>query len=253
MKSLARLKDNRRLLIITSVAVLLLAVSGYIWWGNTTWASYHTAYGEQKAQTKAKIDEALKLPATNTKERIDKLEHLVGAASGEGLDCGVSGMVSWQQSINGTYKVWQQECAATQASVASFNNQLVTISEYAKSEHALAATLSTALGSTNGKVTEGGFSAVLNKWKTAATAVKGMNVSKEFTPVKTKAQKAVDGVVSVWQALVAAHTAKNEANYTKAMKALPAAYSAMDDIEKESVKQLVGLSTTLQTRYEAAF
>jgi uncharacterized protein (DUF342 family) len=200
---------------------------------------------------------ALKLPTSSATQRTAKLKALALASKiildGEKSSCKVSGLIGWQQSINTTYKKWQQECDATQKSIESLGDELHAASSYMKSEHELAIILSAALGVTKDKVTEGHLSTVLTKWKTAESAVKAMGVSEEFNPVKVTAQKVVGDVAAAWQSLVTAHVAKDETKYEKALKTVASAYSAIDDIEKESTQQVTRLSKTVQSRYEAVF
>jgi hypothetical protein len=250
-----RLNANRRIVTIGGVAVLLLALAGYAFWSNATWASYHASYGRQKDEMKASVDTALKMPASSTKERAAKLKAIASASrntSDQDKLCTVNGMVGWQQAVNGSYKKWQQECESTQASINSLNDGLQAVTAYMESDQALAGILSTALASTNKKVTESSFSSVLSKWKNAATEVKGMHVSATFAPVKAKAQKAVSGVESAWQALITAHAAKDEAKYEKALKSLSGAYSAIASIEQECTKQVTQQSKTVQSLYDVA-
>jgi hypothetical protein len=257
MKSLVRrLGGNRRVIVIAGVVVLLLVLGGYILWGNATWANYHSSYGQRKDETKTDIDTVLKMPASSTKERAAKLKALLSASEGSTSQdklCAVNSMVGWQQAINGSYKKWQQECESTQASIDSLNSELAIIAAYMKSDQALSTVLSEALAATDKKVTETSFSSVLSNWKAAAVAVKEMDAPTGFAPVKAKAQKAVTDVEAAWQALVAAHTAKDEAKYEKALKTLPGVYSAIGGIEQESAKQTAALSKIVQSRYDAAF
>lgn len=253
-----RFRGHRRTVIIAGSSVsLLLILSGYVLWGNSNWNTYHASYGEWRTETKKKVDTALKLPATNTKEREEKLQALTSVSttvtSRDRSLCRINGLISWQQSINATYKKWQQDCEAVQTAVGSLNNELIIVTKYLKTERALANILSTALAATSKKVTESSFSVVLAKWKAALSAVKGLEASAEFAPVKAKAQKAVGDVAAAWQAVVTAHVAKDEAKYQKALTALSGAYSALDDIEKESSKQSTGLSQAAQTSYDATF
>jgi hypothetical protein len=251
-----RLNANRRIVIIGSVAILILALGGYALWSNAAWASYHVSYGHQKNEMKASLDTALKMPASSTKERGAKLKALTAASRDSTAHdklCTVNGMIGWQQSINGSYKKWQQECEATQASINLLNDELRAATAYMESDQALAGILSTALASSSKKVTENSFSSVLSKWKTAAAEVKGMHASAAFAPVKAKAQKAISGVESAWRTLITAHTAKDEAKYEKALKSLAGAYAAMDGIKQESAGQAAELSKTVQSRYDTAF
>lgn len=259
MISLTRhFKGHRRMMIIAGSSVsLLLILSGYVLWGNSNWNTYHASYGEWKTETKGKVDAALKLPIANVKERASKLQALTSVSttitSRDRSLCKINGLISWQQSINATYKKWQQDCEAAQTAIDSLNGELIIVTKYLKTERALADILSTALVATSKKVTESSFSAVLAKWKTALSAVKGLEASAEFVPVKAKAQKAVGDVAAAWQAVVTAHIAKDEAKYQKALTTLSGAYSALDDIEKESSKQFTGISQAVQTSYDAAF
>jgi hypothetical protein len=252
------LKGRRRTLGIVGAAVaVLLAIGGYVLWSGSSWSSYHTSYSDWRSDTKTAVDDVLKLPAATAKERTDKLQALTDKAaamtSRAGSRCKPNGMVGWQESINGTYKKWRQECETAEASLGALDSQLTEVGSYLKSEHALAAALSAALAATNGKVTESSFSAVLARWKTASGAVKGLDGPSSFAPVKAKAQKTVDGVMAAWQALVKAHAAKNEVGYDAAIKAISSAYSAVDDIETASSGEFAKVATTLQERYDAAF
>jgi hypothetical protein len=229
---------------------------GYILWGNAAWANYHTSYGRRKAEVKANIDTALKMPASSAKERAAKLKALSSTSkkiTSQDKLCAVNSMIGWQQSISGSYKKWRQECESTQSSIDSLNSELRVVVAYMKNDQALASLLSTALAATDKKVTESSFSAVLAKWKTAVAAVKEMDVPTEFAPVKAKAQKAVSNVDAAWKALVTAHAAKDEAKYEKALTSLSSAYFAVADVERVSTEQVAGLSKAVQSRYDAAF
>ena len=255
MISVRRHKLNRRAIIISSLAAGLVLCGGYVFWSNATWEGYHTAYSQWKVETKTKIDSALGLPATTASERTKKLQALTSAsdsiASGDQSLCSINGMVSWQQSMNATYEGWQKECTAARASADALNGSLTSAINYLQSEHELAALLSTALGATSKKVAESGFAGVLSKWKSASASVKSLKNSAEFMPVKAKAQKAVDSIEALWEKLVVAHAAKDETKYEQALSGLTGAYSAVDDIEKESAKQFAQLSKVVESRYEA--
>lgn len=255
MISVRRHKLNRRAVVAGCFAVILLLCGGYALWSNAAWAGYHTSYSQWKVETKNKIDSALDLPATTAVERTKKLQALKTTsefiASGDRSHCSISGTVSWQESINATYKGWRQECIAVRTAADTLNSSLTSASNYLQSEHELASVLATALGATNKKVTESTFTSVLSKWKAASVGVKSLKASTEFTPVKTKAQKAVDDIESLWERLVAAHAAKDETKYEQALAGLTGAYSAIDDIEKESIKQFTQLSKVVESRYEA--
>lgn len=253
-----RLKDRRRTLIIVSgIAAVLLAVGGYVLWSGASWSSYRESYSSWKREAKTGVDAALNLPNTTTKQRADKLQAFTNKAvaltNSAEAQCKPNGMVGWQESINGTYKQWRQECEADAAAMAALNGQLAAASAYLKSEHTLASALSVALAATDSKVNEKSFSTVLTKWKTASAAVKSLEAPPAFMPVKAKAQKTVDNVTVAWQALVKAHAAKNEADYNKAVQALSGAYSSIDGIETASANEFAKLATALQVSYTSTF
>jgi hypothetical protein len=251
-----RLRLNRRIVIVTGGVAVLLIVGGYLIWSSSAWANYHTAYSEWKSTTKNKISSALDMPATTAAERTKKLQALQttseAIATSDKSLCSTNILVDWQQSVNATYKKWQQECLTMQASAGRLNTALISAVNYLQNEHELATILSTALGATSKTVTESSLPAVVTKWKTASADVKSLKASAEFTPVKTKSQKVVDGVESAWNALIAAHTAKDETKYGKALTGLTGAYLVVDDIETESAKQFAQLSSALEANYKTA-
>lgn len=248
-------KIKRQAIIISGSVIVVGIIGGYIFWSNSTWAGYHTAYSQWKDETKGEVDAALGLPATTSSEREKKLQALKVAseaiASSDRSLCNINGMVSWQQSVSATYKKWLQECASTRDSLGSLNQALASVAGYMESEHRLASILSSALEATKSKVTEGTFSGVLTKWKAAMTDVKALKASAEFAPVKTEAQRAVGGVESAWQALITAHAAKDETKYQAALRSLTAAYSTIANIQQVSSKQFTQLSGALVSAYKA--
>lgn len=252
------LGKNRRMLVIAGgVVAALLAVGGYVLWSGSSWSAYHASHVDWKHETKSTVDDVLRLPAGTVKLRSTKLKALGDRVSiltaDAGSRCRPNGMVSWQASINATYKKWQQECEADAVAIGKLNEELMAVSAYLKSEHALAGVLSDALAATSGKLTEKSFSAVLGKWKTATAGVTALRVPTQFEAVKSKAQKNVDNAAAAWQSLVKAHAAKNEADYNAAIKAVAEAYSSLDDIETISTNTFAKLAAQLQKAYDAAF
>lgn len=251
-------RGRRKVFIIVVASTLALVIGGYALWCSDAWANYHAAYGNLQRAAKSSIDTALKMPATSTKERVAKLEALqtVARSVDEGRDkmsCSVNVLMSWQQSVSVSYKKWREECEAVRTSIGALNAELRSVAAYTKNDQELADTLTIALGATDKKVTEGSFSSVLSKWQIASAATKKMDVSRDFAPVRAKAQVAIDGIVTAWRALVAAHAVKDEAKYEKAVKAVVDAYSTVDAIKQESAKGAVTMGETVQVRYHDAF
>lgn len=255
MISVRRHKLNRRTVIMASFAAILVLCGSYALWSNGAWSGYHISYSQWKVEIKSKIDSVLDLPATTAGERTKKLQALKSAseliASHDQSLCSINVMVSWQQSVNTTYKGWREGCTRVQTSADTLSSSLTSASNYLQSEHELAAVLAAALEATNKKVTESAFTSVLSKWKSASAEVKNLKAPTEFTPVKTKAQKAVDDIESLWERLVAAHAVKDETKYEQALAGLTGAYSAIDGIEKESTKQFTQLSQAVESNYKA--
>ena len=251
------LKGNRKPFFIAGgIVILLLVVGGYLWWSTSSWSSYHAAYGSWKNETNTKINAALSLPSDTATERAKKLEMLESVSDGissQALLCMPTGAAAWQQRINSEYDRWRKDCQKMLASVKSVNDTLKKVVDYTRSEHQLAGILAPVLKITDKKMTESGFSSAHEKWKAAVAAVKGMKVSEEFSPVQAKAKVAVNGVEAAWRALVAAHKAKDESGYAKAIQQLSAAYTALESIKKQSGTQTSQLGDTLQKNYDAAF
>lgn len=251
-------KGRRRVLIIVgSIVIVLLAIGGYALWSGSSWSAYHASQVDWKRETKSAIDDAMRLPADTVKQRSAKLKALSDKAAvltaDAGSRCRLNGTVSWQTSINATYKKWQQECETDAVAMGKLNEQLAAVNSYLESEHALAGVLSNALAATNGKVSEKSFSGVVDKWKMASAAVKALEVSAQFEAVKSKAQKSVDSVAAAWQSLVKAHAAKSEADYNAAIKAVAATYSSLESVETTSTTTFAQLAAQLQKAYDATF
>lgn len=239
-------------IIIASVIVLTAA---YVLWSKYTWNEYEADYTAWRSSTHGQLDKALALPVKTAQERSGKFLALKDVSNtittAQDSLCKVNAIVAWQQFIK---PLGEQtaDCNAMITAAGSLNESLKKAILYLENEKSLADILDVVHGDKT-ELAEGDWNAQAAAWHMALEKTDKMMVSEAFAPTKKVARDTIKSIDDAWQAVMAAHKAKDKAAYIKAQTLLVQTYGALGNILDSNTKQLKTLLDPLQAQYNAVF
>jgi hypothetical protein len=249
------LKRHKKWFLIGGAVLLVGIMASYVIWSMNTWSGYEARYQSWHNDIKKTTDSALSMSMKTDQEKTSKVAALSSIAARitneKDTVCKVNGLLEWQNFI-GTYKTRQDNCKTLITRLSVFSQKIQDVVTYFKDEKALTALIASQVNA-NEELTEAVWGAKLTSWQTARDSVVKTNPSEAFKPVKTIALEKVSAIVSVWQELISAHTAKSKPKFTEAQTKLNDSYGALSSIATTSASQFKIASESLQTAYTAAF
>jgi hypothetical protein len=259
LSSLKRIGSThkRKIIVITSIVIVVLAIAAYALWSVNVWSVYKTSYENWQKELKTSINAAIALPGKTPAERSKKrvafkdVSDKISAAQ-ESL-CRTPSLVTWQHAIS-SLREREEACGQVLGGAETFGKKMQTTITYLDNEQALATALATAITASEGKVTEDTWGSQTGTWLSASKAITGISsTDTSFKVVKTSALEKVASIQAAWSDLITAHSAKDKAKYLEAQGKLAVAYEALPSLSTTSAEQLTGLATSLQTSYSQVF
>jgi hypothetical protein len=129
-------------------------------------------------------------------------------------------------------------------SATKLSGPLQKVIAYIRDDNKLAAILATAPQS--GELADTTWEAQVISWQKMITDIEGTTVSPVFTSVKVLAVTRSVAVKDAWQAVIAAHQAKDKAKYLAAQDDLAHALDELNEITITSEKELMPLTAELE-------
>lgn len=246
------LAAHKRIIFIVGIGIAALAIGLYVVWSVTIWGGYVSSYEGWKKDARQVVDQALALPSTSREERVRKLEALKNISDRvEKATCDVHILLRWQD-VFGNLKQHEVTCQKHVEALREFMAAAKKFSFYLENEQKLAMIVSAAIG-TQEKLVDTSWAAQLAAWQKAMQDIDGLSAIAEFRPVKQAALQGVKGVSDSWQAVLAAHEAKDKAKYIQAQAQLAGAYATLSTLKTVSSQQFGQEVASLQKAYAAAF
>lgn len=253
--SLGLLKHHKRLVIITVCAFVVTAVLGYAAWSKQQWSDYQPSYEAHQASIQASLDALKSRPvatvADKTKLRTDlaDVSHQIDTRSKK--DCQVNPLVGWQAAAMKSLQQEQERCRAQAAKIEVLNESLKRIIAFLNNDEAVAKEF--AKVSSVDEVADAAWQAQLDAWKSINQAIKKQSVTGDYKPIQQLAIERTDAVAVAWQAIIAAHGAKDKQKLMSAQDALGQAYDGLDSISIETTKVMANLAKVVEEKYQTAF
>lgn len=246
-------KHRRIILIMAVVSGVVLIGGGYIFWSINTWNTYKTSYEGWQNELRIEADKAMNLSSATPSERTKKKNAFKDVSakinSVRGSLCNVSAGAAWQRFV-GELRQREESCARVVDRASVFGDKTKQVIAYLEHEQALAATISAAISASADKVTETTWSSQVSIWQNAGNVITKMSVSEtSFKVVKTAALDKIKAIESAWQAVIAAHEAKDKAKYVEAQTALATAYAGLSELVNVGAQQFSAVADSLQSTY----
>jgi hypothetical protein len=234
--------------IALSVLLILIGVVSYGLWSKQTWDAYQPTYTQRHQAIIADVTAITTAKATTDKERRDVLTSLKKLTekiqTTDQTVCHTHPLIAWQVKISNELNAAQSSCAAMVSKVTRLEAPLKKVTTYTKNDNELAAILATVPQSS--ELADDAWDKQVSIWQDAGKAMEKLSVSSEFTPVKQLATAKTLSVRDAWQAVIAAHQAKDKSKYLAAQGDLARALDALNEITVLSEKELQPLRTELE-------
>ena len=253
--SLNLLKHHKRLVVSTVCAFVVVALLGYAAWSKQQWNGYQPSYRAHQATIQASLDALTSQPVATvtdkTKLRTDLAEVSRQIDARSKKDCQVNPLVAWQAAVVKSLQQEQDQCRAQMAKVAALNEPLKRTIAFLGTDEAVAkefAKLSSA-----DELADTAWQAQLDSWQSINKAIQKQSVASDYEPIQKLATDKTSAVVMAWQAIIAAHEAKDKQAFTSAQAELGRAYDELDTISIETAKVMAELAKAVDVKYRAAF
>lgn len=243
------LRFTRLRIVVSVLAGVLILIGGYVFWSVQTWNSYEASYVAWRQDIGHDIESVLSLPDATSDERSKKMLELnaITSSINNQTVCDVSGAVKWQQAIGGLQSK-MRACDEAVSLVTDYGAKLSRVVTYLEAEQKIADIIrSTA---SNKKQTEAIWDAQVAGWSKAVADIGSVEASGDFTATKEAAVQYAKKMESTWKSLVAAHKAKNRANYLKAYADIVSAHETLATLASDSQTRLKAIIKDLQTSYD---
>jgi len=242
---LKRFISSHRLVII--IAGVVVIVGGYAIWSKLSWDGYESAYKNWHEQTKGQLRTALAIPSDQHDKKVQALLNIANnIREQQDTACETNGLIGWQRFV-GALQEREKSCQKARDDLVSLGASLNAFTAYMADDQALAAILKRA--TTKSDLPESEWEAQVLVWKSIVDKIAGLKVASEFTPVKTKALGVTKQIYDSWQAVMAAHAAKDKTKYLQSQARLVQSYgagSSIADASSEQVKELLEAVTAAQ-------
>jgi hypothetical protein len=251
------LKYRRKLIIMTTIGLVVLVIAGYAFWSMNTWSAYKTSYENWRKDLRTGINMAVALPVSSTSERSKKMTAFKSISKkiveAQGSLCRPQPLIAWQHAID-TLRQSEEDCNRIIAGAEAFGKKMQATTTYLEKEQALAAALANARTTSGDTATEATWESQITTWQDAGKKIAKIS-SREtsFDKVKVSATDKVKSIESAWQELIAAHKAKDKTKYLEAQAKLATTYEALASLSTESAEQLTALANSLQTAHSQLF
>jgi hypothetical protein len=251
MINLSRIRpihSKKRLIIFAGVLLVLVLAVAYSLWSKQTWDVYRPTYTQQEQAIKIDLATVATAKVTTPEERTEVLAHLVTLsekiATTDQAVCHIHPFVAWQAKLGKALAAAQADCSAMVSQVAQLQTPLKKVTTYTKNDNELA-TILAAIPQT-GELADDTWDKQVVLWQDCASAVDRLSVGSDFAPVKQSALTKVNAVRDAWQAVIAAHQAKDKAKYIAAQGGLAQSLDGLNELSVTSEKELSGLVKELE-------
>lgn len=242
------LRSKKRIAVLVAMLVVVISIGCYGLWSKQTWDAYQPAYMQQHQNLKNDINKLVQAPTATPEDRTAILKGLESVSRQTDVSsqrqCQVSPVVAWQAKVWRNLEAAQDNCATTMTSATKLGSPLQKVTAYIQDDNKLAAILATAPQS--GELADSTWEAQVASWQKMITDIEGTTVSPAFVSVKTLAATRTTAVKDAWQAVIAAHQAKDKAKYLAAQDDLARALDELNEITITSEKELTPLTTELE-------
>lgn len=233
------------------LTLLILGV-GYGILSQRYWSDYEQKNHHHYMSAREKIDTALAMKSSSSADQTKKLDAF--EVANDTLDdttiCKVAPLYAWQGSLTKP-KALAAECGSKATKVAAFQNRLEAVLHHLRGEAQLVKIISSV--APVDEADESKWVGTLAAWRTVTAQVSSVDTSASVKSTQQVAKEKAEAVTAAWQALIAAHDAKDRAKYETALTDLTAAYGKLGDISSQSESSLNDLLKKLETNYHDAF
>ncbi|MET0980113.1 MAG: hypothetical protein ABWX90_02555 [Candidatus Saccharimonadales bacterium] len=254
LRRLRSLHPKKLVIILTCVLLVVIGVSVYAFWSKSVWDAYQPSYINQHQNLKNDINKLVKAPTTTSDDRKVVLSGLEHASQQTDMSsqtmCRVHSAVAWQTKVWRNLESAQAACVETMTNLSKIGSPLQKATAYIKDDNKLAAILAAVPQS--GELADDAWQSQIDSWQKAETEASAMTVSPAFSPVKKLAVSQLSAVKAAWQAVVAAHQAKDKTKYLAAQDNLATALDELNEIPILSEKELGGLTEELAVQVSEA-
>jgi hypothetical protein len=246
---------RNRLIVGCVLLILLVGLGSYVLWSKQVWSQYTPSYTAWRTELKTAVDRAIKLPVTTKMERVEATKHFKILAESmsdkQETVCVTNPLVQWQGQFMKSLNEDRMACGVVAANVKEFHKRLLAVVAYSDDDQELAKILST-ISQPEG-LNEDALPEQSHTWNAAIETVKKMSVSEDFKPTQQRAVEKMTSLKMAWEALNAAHQAKDKTKYMVALAAVGASYDGLDEITTTTEATLANLAKGLQVGYQKAF
>lgn len=240
--------SKKRLVIFVGIFLVLVLAVAYTLWSKQTWDAYRPTYTQQEQDIKTDLTTVATAKVTTAEERTKVLAHLVTLtdkiATTDQAVCHIHPFLAWQAKLGKALAAAQADCSAMVSRVAQLQAPLKKVTTYTKNDNELAAILA-GIPQT-GELADDTWDKQVLLWQDCASAIDKLSVGTDFVPVKQSALTKVSAVRDAWQAVIAAHQAKDKAKYVAAQGGLAQSLDGLNEISVTSEKELSGLVKELE-------
>lgn len=164
--------------------------------------------------------------------------------------CKPSTLYGWQ-TRSGSVKVKQNRCEDNASKLRAFGLKLKTVTIYLDSQQQITDMVKAT--EPPDEINEDGLAEVIEDWKGLALKIDSLKVPDTMYETKRVTQERVRLMITSWQALQAAHVAKNRIGYETATAKIVSEYNALGEIATVSTISLEELANSLQSSYDESF
>jgi hypothetical protein len=253
--SFGLLKHHKRLVVVTICAFVIATMLGYAAWSKQQWSEYHPSYVAHQTAIRASLDSLKSRSVTavvdKTKVRTDLVEVSRQIETRGKGSCQVNSLVAWQAALMKSLQQEQEQCQAQMVKLAALNEPLKRLIAFLNNDEAVAKELGRV--SSTDEVADTAWQAQLDVWQSVNQAIKKQSVAGDYKSVQTLAVEKTNTVVTAWQAIIAAHSAKDKQAFMSAQSGLGQAYDELDMVSIETAKVAASLAKAVEEKYQDAF
>ena len=253
--SLSLLKHHKRLVIITICAFVVAALLGYVAWSKQQWSEYQPSYRAHQATIQASLDALRSQPVTTATDKakvrtnLAEVSRQIDARSKK--DCQVNPLIAWQAAAMKSLQQEQDQCRLQMAKIVALNEPLKRIVTFLDTDEAVAKEF--AKQSSADELADTAWQAQLDSWQSINQTIKKQSVASDYEPIQKLATEKTNAVVVAWQAIIAAHEAKDKQAFVSAQAELGRAYDELDTVSIETAKVMAELAKAVEVKYQTAF
>jgi hypothetical protein len=260
MKKLSRpsfrfLRHHKKAVIITLCGLILIAVATYGFWSRQQWTQYQPVYTSQYETVKTSLNKLTTVAIATDKDKELALRQL--RTTSQSIDkthatlCDISPFVVWQESVIISLKKQREQCYEQQSKLADLSQQVKRTVRFIEDDNVTAKLLQ-GLPQVD-EVADTAWQGQVATWQAKSQEIAKQTVGQDFKPAQQLAVQKTAAVAAAWQAVVAAHDAKDKQKYVASQADLAVAYDGLDEIAVKTAQVIELLAKAVDKEYQTAF